>query len=247
MKRRITAIATLAVLLLCGVVWARMSVVVVGQGASAAPAPNTFSVHTSQTAIDIKAETNTFTMGPVSANDIVVIALRWSGTSRTITWSDGTSNLTNLGVVYDANGNNLQLSYISASVASGNPLTYTVSGLDSYSGGRVAAYVITPSSTACAIDAYPTGGGSTGTGTSASSGNIVTTGTAEIVFGAIYGRDYGQNGMTIGGGAVTGSVSNASDGTALYYRTYTSAPGTITSNATFGASTPWICNGASFK
>ena len=120
----------------------------------------------------------------VAAGDLAVVLVSYEGTATTLSVSDGTSSLTEwvVGQKY-ASGLTLDVFYILASVASGtNSVVYTAT----FGGGgrtyrNIAVMVFTPPS-AASLDG--TAVAASGTSTALASGNITTTGTDGIAFGA---------------------------------------------------------------
>ena len=137
----------------------------------------------------------------VAAGDLAVVLVSYEGTATTLSVSDGTSSLTEWVVGQKYASLTLDVFYILASVASGtNSVVYTAT----FGGGggayrNIAVMVFTPPS-AASLDG--TAVAASGTSTALASGNITTTGTNGIAFGAYaeYGEDLNTekiNGVTL--------------------------------------------------
>lgn len=142
----------------------------------------------------------------VLAGDLVVAyANDNGGVQSPITISDGTTSLTPLTEVTISTVVESQIFYLLSSVASGS-VTYTATWNANVSTPSLAVYVFTPSGTVVFDQANQAGGAGV---TTKSSGNITTTGTDELVFGAQQGES-AYISLTINGSAPTALVGTGS-------------------------------------
>lgn len=190
----------------------------------------------------------------VNVGDLVVVMTKWEGTDTTISISDGTSTLTpwsigNQGTTASNNEPHLAVAYILASVASGtNSVVYTVTYGATRAFRDVIAMVFTPSS-ACSLDGTAIAGNSgAGTGTVLSSGNITTTGTDGIAFGAY--AEYGGvlDSLSIKINSVSAANVQKSTGTNSELWNITYASGfTGAAAATISVANRWVLGVIAFK
>lgn len=141
----------------------------------------------------------------------------------------------------------LQFGWANSSAASGS-VTYQCSF---FSGAtptaafsrEIQVYIFTTSASANFDVADATGAGASGTATS--SGNITTTGTDELVFGAAYGENAtAYTAQAINGSAATGTLGAGVS--TLYYLAFGSTF-TGAATATANASGRWVSNAIAFK
>jgi len=160
----------------------------------------------------------------------------FSGSDGTSSFASGTFGEATVALCYD------QLLYLLSSTVSGS-VTYTASYTGSVVGASVEVYVFTPSSAVTFdIDTATNGANN---GTSIASGNITTTGTDELVFGAAFS----QNVPTYSAQQINGTNATGNIGTNYGNTWYLHVTSTFTSNATCTSSANnwWIARAAAFK
>lgn len=161
--------------------------------------------------------------------------------SNTMTVSDGTTSFT-AATVRSNNTIRFQAFYLLASVATGN-VTYTCTFGASSSSRDISVYVFTPTATPSFDQEASTG---SATGTSLTSGNVTTTGTDEIVFGAGYNDNTSiYSAQQINSVAADGTTSQPGE-VSIWYRVVT-ATFTGQATATIATSSRWICTVTAFK
>lgn len=189
----------------------------------------------------------------VNVGDLVVVMAKWEGADTTVSFGDGTSTLTpwsigNQGTTGSNNEPHLAVAYILASVASGtNSVVYTATFGATRAFRDIIVMVFTPSA-ACSVDGSPNcnaGNSGAGTGTTLASGNITTSGTDGIAFGA-----YAEYGATLLSDQINGVAlahsQTAGTASTLYNITYASG---FTGQATgqFSSANRWVLGVIAFK
>lgn len=202
----------------------------------------TFALNNSNTSFDgTSGTTSTCVVTGVIAGDVVcVYAYNDTVDGAPVTCSDGTSTLS--AGTYAGNITVFgRMFRLAASVASGS-VTYTVTYGAATTGRGVAVYVFTPT---------PTGGASLDTeaaatfnDTAINSGNILTTGNDELVFGADT-SEQGSSTFLINGAGITGFLTPNAGGH-LWYKTF-NAPFTGAASSTEAGSGRWAGHIGSFK
>ena len=177
----------------------------------------------------------------VQAGSLIVAYVKWEGAAGTATVSDGTGMFTADAMNNAANGDlHGQFFYRLSSTASGN-VTYTATWSASRPYRKLIVYEYTRSGGTVVFDASSRATATSGT---LSSGNITTTGTDEVVFGA-YGEYASSNTNTERiNGVVADRVVRASYAS-VWSKTFT-APFTGAATAS-GNSSTWIGSAIAFK
>jgi hypothetical protein len=204
-------------------------------------APLVFA-HSGGTSSDASGTTLSVTLPNVKAGSLLVAYVKWEGTSAsTVTVSDGTSTFT-ADTLNTAANNDLRgrFFYLLSSSASGS-VTYTATWSTSKEFRKLLVFEYSYGGGTVSFDGSNRATATSGT---LNSGNITTTGTDEIVFGA-YG-EYDANNTTAEriNGVLADQVVRSSFAS-MWSKSFT-APFTGAATAT-GNSSTWIGNVIAFK
>jgi YVTN family beta-propeller protein len=205
------------------------------------PAPLTFA-HSGSAFTDASGTTQTVQLTGVTTGSLIVAYVKWEGTpASTVTFSDGTSTFTADAIDTAANNDlNGRFYYLPSSTKSGT-VTYTATWSAARPYRRVMIYEYAYSGGSVSFDASTRATATTGT---LSSGNITTTGTDEVVFGAYGEYDAATTTTERVNGVAADQVVRASYAS-MWSKTVTS---TFTGAATAsGNSSTWIGNVIAFK
>lgn len=190
--------------------------------------------------------TITVTLPSVVAGTLVVVGLKYEGATTTSSVSDGTDTFTPRTQISHANGDvHSRWFYLLASGGSGGVMTFTATLGASRPWRGLHVYNFSYTGTA-AFDVEPTGGGSQGNGTAATSGTFNTSGTDEVVV-AIHGNYTGSvsSNPLVNGAAADGSNSDTIADMSWYKilsATFSGGAATVTV-----ASGDWVVAAAGFK
>jgi hypothetical protein len=179
----------------------------------------------------------------VGANNLIVVWARWEGDNAAVTTScsDGTSTFSNGTQTRGGTSDQYAQFFYLTAANSGNK-TYTVT----LSASRTTFYVHAWefSTGGVVVDVQASGNGDSGT--SLATGSFSTTGTTELVMGAVTNwTSTTFSNLSIGGVAATGNQGDNAYAGRSFYRIATVSSGTV--SATASASTAWIAQAISFK
>ncbi len=183
----------------------------------------------------------------VSAGDSVMCAAGWAVDGLTASVSDGTSNFTGGAVNPGTNWStaHLQVFYLSSSVATGTP-TYTLTVTGAF-GPHIACLVFTPTG-ALAFDTDIATASGGALSTSVDSGSITTTGSDELVIGALMAENSPTvSAQAIGGTSATTNHIEFASGAFTIAAFYLAKTGTINATATLTTGQKYVANEAGFK
>lgn len=185
----------------------------------------------------------------VNVGDLVVVLVKWEGANTTCSVSDGTNTLTewSKGVVQN-NGSQEPFFDVFYTLSSGVSGTNSVVYTNTFGAGQpfrsIAAMVFTPSA-AASLDG--TANANTGTtGTSATSGNLTTTGTDGIAFGCYAGYGASLSSETINGSIFANRIVVTGSDAEIFQTAYV-AGFTGGAAATLSGSNRWDLGVIAFK
>lgn len=179
----------------------------------------------------------------VHVGDLVFVAASHNTDTGAFTCSDGTTTLTPL-TQYNSSNNSVSVRgfYLLASVASGS-VTYTVTFTGTPTNRTIDVYVFTPSGAA----SFDVENGSEVIATTAgASGNVTTTGTDALVFGAQGNENQSASSSEKINNVARTAVIDSGTGASLWY-TLPSATFTGQATETIGSSTRIVTLIAAFK
>lgn len=184
--------------------------------------------------------TTSVSIAGVAAGNLIVMNIRWTNDASTsCSVSDGTSSFEMTSVV-SISTQRMQFAYLL--ISNSGDLTFTVTFPASTHTQRLELYEVDYANTVV-LDDTNTGAG---TGATATSGTISTTGTVEIVFGG-GGNTIGRySNEKIAGAAVDGTVAY-NDYNYLSYKTFSSTQTNIAASHSDDKSGDWTCSIIAFK
>lgn len=168
----------------------------------------------------------------VNVGDLVFVAGSHGTDTGAMTCSDGTSSLTGLTQLNFGNSAGaIQGFYLLSSVASGT-VTYTITYTGTPGGRNIVVYVFTPSAT----PTFDKQNGSEVVSTNGVSGNVTTTGTDELAFGAQLNENASASSAEAVNSVARTAVIDSGNHSTLWYTT-PSATFTGQATETIGSST----------
>lgn len=204
-----------------------------------------FTYRTSNLLVNQSANSTTIavSLDGIVAGDLVVVYANAEGAQTTIAISDGTSSFTMRPVV--AHTGSLHFSafgYFVASVASGT-VTYTAT----FGAGRQWRSIGAVAMSSSGTTAFDEGNQASGSGSSASTGNITTHGTDEVVFGGYAGINSGVSfsAPTFNGAALADEHTGGILGIAWWFLSSTAT--SAVSDTSLPGSDDWIFHAISFN